>query len=111
MPVPSWLDHPIHHVVLRSAVALILVICTVNLYFAIMPWLPWSTRDNTIQPELSQRVGSAARPTCRTFQSQAEAQAYYRANPITGKRLDANRDGIACNANRTPLDWTPVPVP
>jgi hypothetical protein len=45
---------------------------------------------------------------CAAFTSQAEAQAVLRADPSDPNRLDADRDGIACESNRKPYDHTPV---
>ncbi len=49
-----------------------------------------------------------AHVTCASFRSQAAAQAYYRAAPVTGAHLDRDHDGIACEANRVPRDFEPV---
>jgi serine/threonine protein kinase len=46
---------------------------------------------------------------CSDFPSQAAAQAALRANPSDPDGLDRDRDGIACETNRPPLDRTPVP--
>jgi hypothetical protein len=40
---------------------------------------------------------------CPDFASQAQAQAVLRADPTDPNRLDADRDGIACESNRAPL--------
>jgi endonuclease YncB( thermonuclease family) len=45
---------------------------------------------------------------CSDFPTQA-AQATLRADPSDPHRLDADRDGIACERNRCPCDRTPVP--
>jgi hypothetical protein len=45
---------------------------------------------------------------CPHFGSQAEAQAVLRADPSDPNRLDADRDGIACESNRAPRDLEPV---
>src|SRR5581483_3814864 len=45
---------------------------------------------------------------CSDFPNQAAAQAHLRANPSDPDRLDADRDGIACERNRCPCDKTPV---
>ena len=46
---------------------------------------------------------------CSDFPSQAAAQAELRRDPSDPNRLDADRDGIACESNRAPRDTTPVP--
>jgi hypothetical protein len=46
---------------------------------------------------------------CSDFRSQAAAQAFLRRYPSDPSRLDANRDGIACESNPAPYDLTPVP--
>jgi hypothetical protein len=46
---------------------------------------------------------------CGDFASQAEAQAVLRADPRDPNRLDTDRDGIACESNRAPVDGVPVP--
>lgn len=45
---------------------------------------------------------------CADFPSQAAAQAVLRADPSDPNRLDADRDGIACERNRPPRDAEPV---
>lgn len=51
------------------------------------------------------------RYNCRDFASQARAQAVLRADPRDPNRLDADRDGIACEENPSPVDLTPVRRP
>ncbi len=52
---------------------------------------------------------------CSTFASQAQAQAYLRANPTDPLTIDGNRNGIACEGAdgagfmSPPFDTTPVP--
>jgi hypothetical protein len=46
---------------------------------------------------------------CSDFPSQAAAQAALRADPSDPWGLDRDRDGIACENNRTPKDLVPVP--
>src|SRR3954452_24720731 len=46
---------------------------------------------------------------CSDFATQAAAQEALRADPSDPHRLDADRDGIACERNRCPCDRTPVP--
>lgn len=46
---------------------------------------------------------------CADFASQAAAQAYLRQYPSDPSRLDADKDGIACESNRTPKDLNKVP--
>jgi hypothetical protein len=48
---------------------------------------------------------------CSDFPSQQAAQAYLRQYPSDPSRLDADRDGIACETNPPPRDTTPVPRP
>ena len=48
------------------------------------------------------------RPTCSQFHSQAQAQAFYRANPRVALVLDGDRDGVACEDLSGPYDRTPV---
>src|SRR3954467_3744207 len=45
---------------------------------------------------------------CSDFATQAAAQEALRADPSDPNRLDADRDGIACERNRCPCDRTPV---
>jgi micrococcal nuclease len=45
---------------------------------------------------------------CSDFPTQAAAQAALRADPSDPNRLDADRDGIACERNRCPCDRAPV---
>jgi hypothetical protein len=54
-------------------------------------------------------IGQGDRYNCGDFQSQAEAQAVLRADPRDPNRLDADRDGIACENNRAPRDTVRVP--
>jgi endonuclease YncB( thermonuclease family) len=56
-------------------------------------------------------IGQGDRYNCADFRSQAEAQAVLRADPRDPNRLDADRDGIACENNPPPRDLTPVPRP
>jgi hypothetical protein len=42
------------------------------------------------------------------FASQADAQAVLRADPSDPNRLDADKDGIACERNPAPYDRAPV---
>jgi Excalibur calcium-binding domain len=57
----------------------------------------------------SRYIGQGNRYNCADFASQAQAQAVLRADPTDPNRLDAERDGIACESNRAPFDRTPVP--
>jgi uncharacterized protein YqkB len=59
----------------------------------------------TMAPRAS---AQADRYTCSDFRSQAAAQAAYRADPSDPHRLDADRDGIACENNPPPYDGIPV---
>ena len=45
---------------------------------------------------------------CGDFVSQAEAQAVLRADATDPNKLDADRDGIACESIRSPKDLEPV---
>jgi hypothetical protein len=54
-------------------------------------------------------VGQGDRYNCPAFVSQADAQAVLRADPSDPNRLDADRDGIACETNPAPRDRVPVP--
>lgn len=45
---------------------------------------------------------------CPDFASQADAQAVLRADPSDPNRLDADKDGIACERNPLPRDLEPV---
>ena len=54
-------------------------------------------------------VGQGDAYNCGDFQSQADAQAVLRAAPSDPNRLDADRDGIACESNRVPRDLVRVP--
>ncbi len=54
-------------------------------------------------------IGQGDRYNCSDFASQAQAQAVLRADPRDPNRLDADRDGIACESNRAPFDRVPVP--
>lgn len=48
---------------------------------------------------------------CNAFDNQSQAQAVLRADPTDPNRLDADRDGIACESNRAPKDLDPVELP
>jgi micrococcal nuclease len=54
-------------------------------------------------------VGQGNRYNCSAFVSQAQAQAVLRADPRDPNRLDADRDGLACETNKPPFDLVPVP--
>jgi hypothetical protein len=54
-------------------------------------------------------IGQGDRYNCSDFASQAQAQAVLRADPSDPNRLDADRDGIACESNPAPYDRVPVP--
>lgn len=54
-------------------------------------------------------IGKGDAFNCADFVSQADAQAVLRADPSDPNRLDADRDGIACESNRGPYDRIPVP--
>jgi hypothetical protein len=53
-------------------------------------------------------IGQGDAYNCPAFSSQAEAQAVLRADPSDPNRLDADKDGIACETNRVPRDLEPV---
>lgn len=54
-------------------------------------------------------IGQGDRYNCGDFASQAQAQAVLRPDPSDPNRLDADRDGIACESNGSPKDLVPVP--
>jgi len=54
-------------------------------------------------------VGQGNRYSCPDFASQAQAQAVLHADPADPNRLDADRDGIACETNSAPFDRARVP--
>ncbi len=56
-------------------------------------------------------IGQGDRYNCSAFASQAEAQSVLRADPRDPNKLDADRDGIACESNRAPRDQVPVSHP
>ena len=53
-------------------------------------------------------IGKGDAFNCADFASQAAAQAVLRADPNDPNRLDSDRDGIACESNRSPKDLVPV---
>lgn len=53
-------------------------------------------------------IGKGDAFNCSDFQSQAQAQAVLRADATDPNRLDADRDGIACESNPAPKDLVPV---
>ena len=53
-------------------------------------------------------IGKGDAFNCGDFASQAAAQAVLRADPTDPNRLDSDRDGIACESNRSPKDLVPV---
>jgi hypothetical protein len=67
------------------------------------------TSTTTVPATLTPRGSSAGPRNCSDFPSQAAAQAALRANPSDPDGLDRDRDGIACESNRPPLDQAPVP--
>ena len=54
-------------------------------------------------------VGRGNAHNCIDFDSQLDAQAVLRADPTDPNRLDADRDGIACERNPGPTDRRKVP--
>jgi hypothetical protein len=59
--------------------------------------------------DASRYLGQGDRYNCSDFASQADAQAVLRADPTDPNRLDADRDGIACETSPSPRDSVPVP--
>jgi Excalibur calcium-binding domain len=53
-------------------------------------------------------VGRGDTYNCPDFASQADAQAVLRADPTDPNRLDADKDGIACETRPNPKDLVPV---
>lgn len=53
-------------------------------------------------------IGAGNAYNCPDFASQANAQAVLRADPSDPNRLDADKDGIACELNGGPRDTDPV---
>ena len=56
-------------------------------------------------------IGQGDAYNCADFASQAQAQAVLRADPTDPNKLDADKDGIACERNKAPFDLEPVPRP
>jgi endonuclease YncB( thermonuclease family) len=56
----------------------------------------------------AQYIGQGDRYSCPAFASQSQAQAVLRADPRDPNKLDADRDGIACESNLTPRDLARV---
>ena len=54
-------------------------------------------------------LGQGDAYNCADFASQADAQAVLRADPSDPNRLDADKDGIACERSPAPRDLAPVP--
>jgi hypothetical protein len=54
-------------------------------------------------------MGQGDRYNCSAFGSQADAQAVLRADPHDPNRLDADRDGVACESNRARRDLVRAP--
>jgi len=53
-------------------------------------------------------LGKGDAYNCADFASQADAQAVLRADPTDPNRLDADRDGVACERNPAPYDRASV---
>ena len=53
-------------------------------------------------------IGQGDRYNCGDFASQAQAQSVLRAASADPNRLDADKDGIACESNNAPYDRVPV---
>jgi hypothetical protein len=53
-------------------------------------------------------IGQGDAYNCGDFASQADAQAVLRADPSDPNRLDADRDGVACETRPAPRDLEPV---
>lgn len=71
-----------------------------------VPTAPPTAPAATFDP--SRYIGQGDAYNCADFASQAQAQAVLRADPRDPNRLDADRDGIACENNRAPRDLVPV---
>lgn len=89
--------------------------------------IPIVVSEPTVKPEPTARTAATAVPTarpaatsvpsssvgdlynCKDFASQAAAQAYLRQYPSDPSRLDADKDGIACESNKAPKDLNKVP--
>jgi hypothetical protein len=54
-------------------------------------------------------IGQGDIANCPDFASQADAQAVLRADPADPNKLDADKDGIACETRPLPKDLVPVP--
>jgi hypothetical protein len=59
----------------------------------------------------SRYIGQGDRYNCADFSSQSQAQAVLRADPRDPNRLDADRDGLACETNGAPRDAVRVTRP
>jgi endonuclease YncB( thermonuclease family) len=76
---------------------------------------PLSSATPQLQPpattgfDPTKYIGQGDRYNCSAFASQADAQAVLRADPRDPNKLDADRDGIACESNRPPRDLVPAP--
>lgn len=53
-------------------------------------------------------IGQGDIANCPDFASQADAQAVLRADPTDPNKLDADKDGIACETRPNPKDLEPV---
>lgn len=54
-------------------------------------------------------LGQGDAYNCPAFASQADAQAVLRADPSDPNRLDADKDGLACETRPEPKDLVTVP--
>ena len=66
-----------------------------------------ASAQQTFDP--SAYLGQGDAYNCADFTSQAQAQAVLRADPSDPNRLDADKDGIACERNKAPFDPEPLP--
>ena len=66
-----------------------------------------ASAQQTFDP--SAYLGQGDAYNCADFATQARAQAVLRADPSDPNRLDADRDGIACERSPAPRDLAPVP--
>jgi len=71
-----------------------------------IPPTPATSATESFNPNLY--IGQGNRYNCSDFASQANAQAVLRADPTDPNKLDTDRDGIACEKNRSPKDMTRV---
>lgn len=97
MDLSSGIPCPMQRLLIPNLVLLLLSASAANAQSAVVP-------DFDPTPFIGQ--GDAF--NCPAFASQAEAQAVLRADPMDPNRLDADKDGIACETNRGLRDEEPV---